>query len=264
MKHAATLRLLWAVTLGLLWFRGSAAAQAPDPGASWVEAGGFYHRVSDDFGDWKGGYFRGVFSGARNVWYLDAKAQEAFRDSGVYGALANVHTFGSRVYSHVSVGGGTGAYVLPDLRLDAALAIKLGSAKSVVVTLGGTFVKAKSIYEDLAVFGGLVWYAGPAVVELSGRVNWSDPNAVRSERINGAVTLGRAGRRVVAVRGGAGTEGYQLTGVTSTLRRFRSQEAGLIWREWTGRRFGLVLAGELYHNPFYTRAGVSLGVFRGW
>lgn len=253
-----------AVTLGLLSLRGSAAAQATAPGASWVEAGGFYHRVSGGFGDWKGGYFRGVFSGARNVWYLDAKAQEAFRDSGVYGALANVHTFGSRVYSQVSVGGGTGTYVLPDLRLDAALAVKLGARKSVVVTGGGTMVKAKSVYQDRAVFGGLVWYAGPAVVELSGRVNWSDPNSVRSERIGGAVTVGSAGRRLVVIRGSAGTEGYQLTGVNSTLRRFRSQEAGLSWREWTGPRFGLVLGGELYHNPFYTRAGVSLGVFRGW
>ena len=253
-----------AVTLGLLSLGGSAAAQPTAPGASWVEAGGFYHRVSGGFGDWKGGYFRGVFSGARNVWYLDAKAQEAFRDSGVYGALANVHTFGSRVYSQVSVGGGTGTYVLPDLRLDAALAVKLGATKSVVVTAGGTWVNSKSIYQDRAGFGGVVWYAGPAVLEISARINWSDPNAVRSERVNGAVTLGSAGRRLVVVRGGAGTEGYQLSGAAATLRRFKSQEASLSWRQWTGRRFGLVLGGELYHNPFYTRTGVSLGVFRAW
>jgi len=258
------MRRLLAVAIGLGWLGRTAAAQAPSPGASWVEAGGFYHRVSNDFGDWKGGYARAVFSGGRNVWYLDAKAQEAFRDRGIYGALANVHTFGSRVYSQVSAGAGTGTFVLPDLRLDAVLALKLGSRKSLVVTAGGMYLESKSIYKDHAVVGGLVWYAGPAVLEVSGRVNWSNPNAVRSERINGAVTLGQAGHRVVAIRGGAGTEGYQLTGVTSTLRRFRSQEAGISWRQWTGHRFGLVLGAELYHNPFYTRAGVSLGFFRGW
>lgn len=258
------MKRLLGVVLGLMSLRGTAAAQSPAPGASWVEAGGFYHRVSHDFGDWKGGYLRGVFSGARNVWYLDARAQEAFRDHGVYGALANVHTFGSRVYSQLSVGGGTGTYVLPDLRLDAALAVKLGRARSVVLTAGGTFVKAKRIYEDRAGTAGLVWYAGPAVLEVSGRINWSNPDAVRSERITGAVTLGRAGRRLVAIRGGAGTEGYQLTGVAATQRRFRSQEAGISWREWAGARFGVVLGGELYHNPFYTRVGASLGFFRGW
>lgn len=258
------MRQLLAVVLGLGWLGRSAAAQTASPGASWVEAGGFYHSVSGGFGDWKGGYARGVLSGARNVWYLDAKAQEAFRDHGVYGALANVHTFGSRIYSQLSVGGGTGAYVLPDLRLDASLALKLGSRKSLVVTAGGMYLKSKSIYQDRALVGGLVWYAGPAVLEVSGRINWSDPSAVRSERINGAVTLGRAGHRVVAIRGGAGTEGYQLTGVSATLRRFRSQEAGVSWRQWTGRRFGLVLGGEFYHNPFYSRTGVSLGFFHGW
>ncbi|HEV8196893.1 MAG TPA: YaiO family outer membrane beta-barrel protein [Gemmatimonadales bacterium] len=253
-----------AMTLGLLTLGGSAVAQAPAPGASWVEGGGFYHRVSGGFGDWKGGYLRGVFSGAHNVWYLDAKGQEAFHDRGVYGALANVHSFGSRVYTQLSAGGGTGTYVLPDLRLDAALAVKLGAARSVVATAGVTFVKAKAIYKDRAVSGGLVWYAGPAILELSGRINWSNPNAVRSERINGAVTLGKTGRSLVAIRAGAGTEGYQLTGVAATLRRFRSQEAGLTWRQWMSSRFGLVLGGELYHNPFYTRTGVSLGLFRGW
>ena len=258
------MKFLLAVATGLVWIHASAAAQAPAPGASWIEAGGFYHRVSGDFGDWKGGYVRAVLSGARNVWYLDAKGQEAFRDQGVYGALANVHSFGSRVYSQLSIGGGTGVYVLPELRLDGALAIKLGRRKSVVATAGGTWVKSKSIYKDRAAFGGLVWYAGPAVLEVAGRINWSDPNAVRSERINGAITLGRSGHRLVVIRGGAGTEGYQLTGTASTLRRFRSQEAGLSWRQWTGRHFGLVLGGELYHNPFYTRAGVSLGFFRAW
>ncbi|HEU5219509.1 MAG TPA: YaiO family outer membrane beta-barrel protein [Gemmatimonadales bacterium] len=258
------MKTLLALALALSGIRAVAVAQGPPPGASWVEAGGFYHRVSGDFGDWKGGYLRGVVSGSRDVWYLDAKAQEAFRDRGVYGALADVHSFGSRVYSQLSIGGGTGAYVLPKLRVDAALAIKLGSARSVVLTAGGTFVKAKTIYEDRALFGGLTWYAGPAVLELSGRINWSDPNAVRSERVNGAVTLGRPGRRVVVLRGGAGTEGYQLTGATATLRRFASQEGAFAWREWTGRHFGFVVGSELYHNPFYTRAGASLGVFRAW
>lgn len=259
------MRLMTVVWLGLVLSRGAAHAQSAPPGTSWVEAGGFYHPVSNGFGHWKGGYARAVLSGARDVWYLDAKAQEAFGDRGVYGALANVHTFGSRLYSQIGVGGGTGSYVLPDLRLDAALATKLGSDRSLVITAGGTFVKAKSIYEDRAAFGSLTWYAAAGVVaELGGRINWSDPNAVRSERAHAALTLGRSGRTLVALRGSAGTEGYQLTGAAATLRRFRSKEIGFTWRQWAGGRFGFVLGGEVYDNPFYTRAGASLGVFRGW
>jgi YaiO family outer membrane protein len=131
--------------------------------------------------------------------------------------------------------------------------------------VGGTFVRAKTIYQDKAAFAGLTWYAGRGVLaELGARVNWSDPNAVRSERVNAAFTLGAGGRRIVTLRGSAGTEGYQLTGTSATLRRFKSQELAVSWRQWTGRRWGFVLAGEIYDNPFYTRAGLSLGAFRGW
>lgn len=263
-------RVSVAVALSAAFVGGSvtrALAQAPAPpqGSSWIEAGGFYHRVDHGFGSWKGGYARTVLAGARNVWYLDARAQDAFKDRGVYGSLANVHVFSSRFYTQLGLGAGTGKYVLPDLRLDASLNLKWGAAKALVLTAGGTWVKSKSIYEDQALFGSLFWYAsGNALFEVGGRVNWSDPGAVRSERVNGSLTLGRVGRALLTLRGGAGTEGYQIVGPAQALQKFRSQEAGLVWRQWLSRRFGTVLGGDWYHNPFYTRAGVSLGLFRAW
>lgn len=263
-------RLSVAVALAAACVGGPATrvlAQAfpPPQGSSWIEAGGFYHHVDRGFGSWKGGYARTVLAGARNTWYFDARAQEAFKDRGVYGSLANVHVFGSRVYTQLGVGAGTGKYVLPDLRLDASLNLKLGAAKALVLTVGGTWVQAKSIYEDQALFGSLFWYAsGSALLEVGGRINWSDPGAVRSERVSGSLTLGRVGRALLTLRGGAGTEGYQLIGPAQALQRFRSQEAGLVWRQWLSGRVGTVLGGEWYHNPFYTRAGVSLGLFRAW
>jgi YaiO family outer membrane protein len=240
-------------------------AQTLLPGASWIEAGAFYHHVDQGFGSWKGGYARAVVAGARNVWYLDARAQEAFRDRGVYGSLANVHHFGSRLFTQLGVGGGTGKYVLPELRADGALTLKLGSAHALLLTAGGSYIKSKSIYDDRALFGSLAWYATPSLLlDLGGRVNWSDPGAVRSERVSGALTWGRPGGAIVTLRGGAGTEGYQLTSAPVTLQKFRSQEAGVTLRHWLVRHAGVVLGGEWYHNPFYTRAGGSLGFFHAW
>ena len=233
--------------------------------ASSIEAGAFYQHVTNDFGDWKGGYARAVLAGARNVWYLDARAQEAFRDRGVYGSLANVHTFSSRLYTQVSIGGGSGDFVLPDLRLDVALSVKLGAARSVILTTGGTLVDAKSGFRDQALFGSLTWYAGSALLlEAGTRLNWSQPGQVGSARGFGALTAGRSGGTMLTLRGSAGSEGYQLTGADQTLRKFNSQEAGVSLRQWLGRSVGLVLGGDWYHNPFYTRAGASLGVFHGW
>ena len=254
-----------AVTLALQGAQAlPARAQQPAP-ASWVEAGGFYHRVTHDYGDWKGGYARAVLTTARDVWYLDARAQEAFRDRGVSGALSNVHSFSSRVLTQLGIAAGTGKYVLPELRLDAALSLKLGRARALLLTAGGTYVRSKSVYRDQALFGSLTWYARPGVVaELGGRLNWSDPGAVRSERIHGALTLGQTGRAQLTLRGSAGSEGYQLVSTPAALQDFTSQEAALLWRQWLSRRVGTVLGGEWYHNPFYTRAGASFGLFHAW
>lgn len=248
-----------------LFSQTASPASPPSAPASWVEAGGFYQHVSDDFGSWTGGYARLVLAGARNAWYLDAKAQEAFRDRGVYGSLANVHSFGSRFYTQLGIGAGTGKYVLPDLRADGSLTFKLGAAKALLLTAGGTYVKSKSIYDDQALFGSLTWYATPSVLlEAGGRVNWSDPGAVRSARVRAALTAGRAGRTILTLQGSAGTEGYQLTSAPVTLQKFKSQEAGVSLRQWLGGHLGIVAGGEWYHNPFYTRAGGSLGFFHAW
>lgn len=259
--------LLSMATLAALLARPprAASAQGLPPGSSWVEAGGFYHHVSDGFGSWKGGYARAVLAGARNAWYLDAKLQEAFKDRGAYGSLSNVHSFGSRFYTQLGIGGGSGKYVLPELRLDGSLNFKLGRAKALVLTAGGTYAKSKSVYEDKVLFGSLTWYARPTLLlEAGGRLNWSDPGAVRSERVSAALTLGRVGAGMVTLRGGAGTEGYQLIAPALTLRKFRSQEASLTLRHWVSRHLGVVAGGEWYHNPFYTRAGGLLGLFHAW
>lgn len=240
------------------------SAQRPPP-SSWVEAGAFYHHVTDDFGDWKGGYARAVLAGSRDVWYLDAKAQEAFRDRGVYGALANVHTFSDRFYTQVGIGAGTGDFVLPDLRLDASLNFKLGSARSLVFTAGGTLVDAKSGFEDRALFGSLTWYAGASVLlEGGARINWSNPGSVSSVRGYGSLSVGRSGSSLFSLRGSAGGEGYQLAGPGAPLREFNSEEAGLSWRIWFARSVGMVVGGDWYHNPFYTRTGASFGLFHAW
>ena len=241
------------------------AAQSPPPGGSWIEAGGFYQHVTNDFGDWRGGYARAVLAGARNVWYLEAKGQRAFRDDGFYGSVANVHTWSSRFYTQLGVGAGSGKYVLPALREDLSLNFKLGRARAVILTVGETYVNSQLVYEDRSFFGSLSWYAsGDVLLEAGGRVNWSDPGGVRTGRGTGALVLGLSGRTQVTLRGGAGSEGYQLVGAATALRRFQSQEASVIVRHGHGRGWGLSLEGDWYHNPFYTRTGGQLGIFRAW
>ena len=58
--------------------------------------------------------------------------------------------------------------------------------------------------------------------------------------------------------------GYQLAGPGAPLREFNSEEAGLTWRIWFAGSVGAVIGGDWYHNPFYTRAGASFGLFHAW
>src|ERR1044071_1609469 len=224
-SHSKTICLVTPV-LALALAALPLSAQGRLPGSSWVEAGGLYHRVSNDYGDWRAGYARAVVVGGRNVWYLDAKAQRAFHDDGVYGSVAHVHTFSRPFYAQGGPGGGPGADVLPDLREDLALNFKLGRRGSVVATVGETYVVSKSVYRDKAFFASLTWYVSPTVVfEAGGRVNWSDPGRVRTARASGALTLGRYGATLVTLRGGAGGEGYQTIGPTAAPRNLPTPAA---------------------------------------
>lgn len=247
--------------LGLAVMAPPLAAQAPSGPAGWLQLTGSYHAVSEDFGDWKGvGVSLHAPAGSRTVWDVTAFAQEAFGDDGVWVGAGWRRQWSADWFTYVGAGAGTGEYHLPDLRTDLTIGKSWGN---VVTMVGGTWVDAKRGFSDAAVQASLAAYFDGVVVEAGSRANWSHPDAVASARGFAALTLGRERHRTVTLRGSGGTEGYQLTGAVSTERRFTSWEGSVGWREWLGR-VGLVGQVELYDNPFYTRSGVTVGVFLAW
>lgn len=241
------------------------AQEAPRLRGGMVEASGFVHRVTGDFGDWRGGRLRAVLPASRSVFYLETVAQRAFGDDGLYASAAHQLAIGTSWISYLGVGGGTGDFFFPDLRLDAQLTRKLLPSGRLLVSAGGTWVRSKAAFEDRTAVGALTGYLADGVVlEVGGRFNWSNPGDVTSQRGHAALTLGRLGQRYVVVRAGGGSEAYQLTGSGDTERKFNSTEATVTWREWLGPRVGMVLGVEAYDNPFYTRTGAQVGLFVGW
>jgi len=246
----------------LLAAPGALPAQGP---AGWFQVHGFYHSVSDDFGDWKGfGAQLVAPAGPRDLWYAEAFVREAFDDRGGYASLAQRHQFSPRVFTLVGLGAGTGDFIHPDLRGDATLGIAWLPRGNLVTQAGVTYVNAKLGYEDVTIRGSLVLYLPGAALEAGASSNWSWPDAIQSTRGFAAFTLGRDRLRVLTLRGSAGWEGYQLLGAESIERRFRSYEGSLALRQWLGGKMGLLVQAEWYDNPFYTRAGGTLGVFRHW
>ena len=224
------------------------------------------HQVTGGYGDWHGvGLRLSVPVGRSDTWFAEALQRTAFRDAGTHLSVANQHVWNERLYSYASVGGGSGDFVLPDLRADASLSAKWGARRALVTTLGTTFIDAKRGYRDVGGFAALTGYLSPwAVAEGGMRVTRSTPGDVDAARGNGAVTLGRQGRTVVVLRGSSGREGFQLLGQGAAVRRFSSHEGAASLRQWLGAYGGVLLQGEHYRNPFYRRTGVTLGVFAHW
>jgi YaiO family outer membrane protein len=254
-------------TVLLLGVPSSLIGQQAIGPAGWVQVEGFYHDVSNGFGDWKGAGLRiHAPVGNSTIWNIDAIGEKAFGDRGGYLSIGNRRQFGPSWFTYLSVGSGTGDFLFPDLRTDFTLGKAWLPRRDLVTMVGMTYVNAKQGFEDFALEGSLAVYFPRVVVQAGGRVNWSYPDAVRSGRGFGAVTIGRERSRTLTIRGSGGWEGYQLTGVDSTRQRFRSQEGSLAWREWLGGggAVGVFLQAEVYHNPFYDRKGLTLGIFHYW
>ena len=242
-------------------------AQAPTHqfGAAWLSATGGADRVTNDFGNWAGFGLRGaVPAGDRDLMLFETRWQEAFHDRGVYGSIANRHAFGPRWFTTVSVGGGTGRFYFPDLRLDASLHRKWGASQRFISSVGVTYVRSKGVYRDVAAFGSVAGYFDNGVFEFGGRVNWSDPGARASARGFVALTLGRFRSRWLTLRGEGGEESYQLIGPGQAIQSFSSQSASAEFEQWLSRGWSARAGAEWYHNPFYQRTGGRLGLTRYW
>lgn len=234
-------------------------------GRSWLRVTAGADAVSHGYGDWTSLEIRtAIAAGSRDLILAESRWQRAFGDRGVYGGIGIRHGFGRRWFTTTTIGGGTGAFNLPELRFDASLHRKLLASDRLIATAGFTAVRSKDVYRDRAGFGSLTYYWPTVVVEGGVRINWSNPGSEQSARGFGAVTLGRSGERRVVLRGNAGEESYQLIGIQPALRSFSSQEAGAEWEEWLGTRWSVIVGAEWYHNPFYRRTGGRLGVARHW
>jgi YaiO family outer membrane protein len=239
------------------------------PGA-WVEAGVTAQRVTtpsgtDDLGDWRGAWARAVLpAGARDTWWADAFALEAFGTRGVQLGVAHRHDWTGRFFHLAGATVADGAPIFARVRADLQLGARLGPARTVVATAGISHVRSVQDLTDAALLANLAWYAPRGLVLEAGvRANTSWPGRIRTARITGAVT--RLGpRRSLSLRAIGGEEGWQVLTTETALVRFASREASLAWRERLGGRWSSAVQVDWYDNPTYTRAGASVGLALGW
>jgi YaiO family outer membrane protein len=244
------------------------AAQAPLAGGlagGWIEANALHQRVSHGYGDWTGSYLRAVRPTARDTWYADVLALDAFRERGVQGGITQRHDWSSRVFQFVGASAGSGASIMPRARVDGTLGLRWGARRQLQTTAGLSYVKSVTTLSDVAAVASVAWYAPHGLMLETGvRMNRSRPGNIRSQRVLGSMSWTPTPRGSLSARVLAGSEGWQTVRSGTLLTRFQSQEFALAWRQRVHGPLAVSMQGDYYHNPFYTRAGVTLGVARYW
>lgn len=232
---------------------------------SWVEANVFGQTVTNDYGHWSGAYVRLARPSTTNTWYADALALHAFGESGAQIGAAHRHDWSSRVFHMLGANVGSGASILPRVRADASLGVRLGAERTWQAVGGVSYVKSVTELYDVAPFASLAWYAPQHVmVEVGGRYNVSRPGEIKSHRLLATSVWTPKPTRTFSFRVTGGTEGYQTVSVGTLITRFASQDVALAWREMVSKSIAISLQVDGYQNPYYTRSGATIGVARYW
>lgn len=219
-------------------------------------------RLSNGFGDWRDTTLRGAYEVGDHVLQLELASKRQFGESGVFVGLADTYTFNQDWYGSLSVGAGDGAFYLPTYRVDGSLYRKFLEKRNLVASLGAGYYKAPAGNVDRNFnLGATYYFDGPWIVEGGIRFNNSRPGSIDTQQQFASVTYGRVRQYLVTARYGQGGEGYQTVAQNTQLVNFKSKEASLSWRYWLNNQSGILISGEHYRNPNYSRRGANVGFF---
>jgi YaiO family outer membrane protein len=233
------------------------------PLTNYVETGADYMTLTNGFGNWSGGYTRGVYEQGKNIWEAEISGQHEFGDAGVYFAAGDTYNFNPDWYGALTVGSSAGGFFWPRFRTDGFINKKWLARKQWITTTGVSYVMAKDVHRDHTLYLGSTYYfEKPWIVEEGIYFNISHPGAVFAPAGFVAVTQGHNKQQYITVRAGFGEEAYQLIGPTAALSQFNSETLTITWRKWMGPNWGFNFVGDYYHSPFYLRGGSTFGFFK--
>ncbi len=251
--------VLRSIVLALACFGASALAQ-PAIHLHSVEVGTEYESVSGGFTDTRGISSQAILGGGGGTWRLQWGAQERFGEGGVVFGVGHSRFLGRKWIGSASLGSSTAGAYHARLRAGVEVGRKWGAREQFVTSLGASFHDARDVHHDVVLNAEALYYTGLVVLQLSSRYTISTPGDARGHYVHAALTHSRPGQRSVAGRIGFGREAYLRVEPLTAEIEFRSWEAGLTWIEPVYQRWSLAVRATLYHNPYYDRAGLGLGV----
>lgn len=219
-------------------------------------------QLTDGLQDWHEAGIRGTHTTGAHVLSGEVAAMRRFGESGNFLGLGDSYTFNPDWFGSLSIGAGDGASYLPKVRTDGFINRKLLADRNLIASLGAGYYSAPDGHNDRHVSVGATYYFDePLILQGEVRINFSRPGNIKTRQQFLALTWGRAQATQITARYGWGREGYLAIGSGNSLVDFSSHQSSLILRHWLGQDWGLAFGLEQYHNPYYERTGISLGLF---
>jgi YaiO family outer membrane protein len=231
-------------------------------GSGFVEFGGSYSSLNNNFNSWGDAYLRGVMGNEHNTFNAEITREGRYGDSGWFYDLGWTHMFGPNWYSEIYGGISTGGFFLPKRRLDTFINRKLLPRKQLVLGVGYGYDKSKTVNAaDRYQLGGTYYFERPFV--LQGGATWTvaQPGTIVARSQYAAVTEGHAKEHYITLRAEIGREGYELVGPQTALFNFVVHNYSATWRQWLGTNWGINAAFDRESNAAFTRNGGTLGLF---
>lgn len=244
----------------------TAWAQTPSP-QGWHQAEIYTSQdsLSGDYGPWRELGIRGLYRTGPHLLGGELANMRRFDEDGNYLGLGNTVVLDPHWYGTLSLGAGDGASYLPRYRVDGFIHRKWLQDLSLVTSLGLGHYRSPLDYTDDKISLGLTAYLPSTwVVQAEARINRSNPGTIDTRQYFMAATWGQAGQTRITGRYGWGEEGYQTLGADKLVSRFSSHQSTLLVQHWLGGDWGIRGRVERYKNPFYTRDGLQLGIFKEW
>ncbi|MEQ8230571.1 MAG: YaiO family outer membrane beta-barrel protein [Gammaproteobacteria bacterium] len=242
----------------------SSVATHAEPPTGSLELNGLHYQLSDGFAPTSGVNVRGRLGPIGNdEWLAEVAWLDRFDDNGTYGQVGNIHQFGERWFTQLYLGGSSGGFFWPELRVDASVSHRLLAQRNLVVTAGVAHFDAKDIHSDTGYRLEASYYTpSPWVLQGGVTYNISEPGGVGSTSGYGALSHVRGGSHIVTLRVGAGHQAYQPLRADSFQVDIPFTSVRVTWKQWVGTHWGVQLAADSYLSDVYDQHGVEFGLFQ--
>ncbi len=231
---------------------GPAAESAVPPGLPktmrrfHMEATGFDHVVSNDFGHWAG---TGIGLSYRQSERLTVSGDVILQRRP--GETESLFVFGSLVnwskwfYTNLTLSGGgpdNPAAFFPRFRYDATANLKIPPLPGLILTVGLTRLYFGNPVNGRVSRAGAIYYWRDFVFQGSLNFNNVRPGNQKSKSVSGAVQYGREGSYWVGLVAGGGREAWQTLALTPQDVEFSSYSISVFVRKWLGPSYGIAAA----------------------